>query len=72
MTTLKVKVSSKEKTTKELEDKIDDMRKLHWDKEKEAESARRELERRSFEKYEEAERRPQSCTSYLVIDHIVA
>ena len=56
MTTLKVKVSSKEKTTKELEDKIDDMRKLHWDKEKEAESARRELERRSFEKYEEAER----------------
>ena len=34
MTTLKVKVSSKEKTTKELEDKIDDMRKLHWDKEK--------------------------------------
>ena len=56
MTTLKVKVSSKEKTTKELEDKIDDMRKLHWDKEKQAESARRELERRSFEKYEEAER----------------
>jgi len=36
VTTLKVKVSSKEKTTKELEDKIDDMRKLHWDKEKEA------------------------------------
>ena len=32
------------------------MRKLQWDREKEAEGQRRDLERRNFEQHEEAER----------------
>ena len=53
---LKATISYKEKTTKELEERIDDMRKLQWDREKEAEGQRRDLERRNYEQHEEAER----------------
>ena len=53
---LKATISYKEKTTKELEDRIDDMRKIQWDREKEAEGQRRDLERRNYEQHEEAER----------------
>ena len=53
---LKATISYKEKTTKELEERIDDMRKLQWDREKETEGQRRDLERRNYEQHEEAER----------------
>ena len=53
---LKATISYKEKTTKEMEERIDDMRKLQWDKDKEAEVQRRDLERRNYEQHEEAER----------------
>ena len=53
---LKATISYKEKTAKELEERIDDMRKLQWDREKETEGQRRDLERRNYEQHEEAER----------------
>ena len=44
---LKATVEYKDKAAKELEDRIDDIRKIHFTKEKESESEKRALERSS-------------------------
>ena len=59
---MKATISYKDKATKELEERMDDLRKLHWDKEKASESVRRDLERKSYEQYEEAEKLRRSLT----------
>ena len=53
---MKATISFKDKSTKELEERMDDLRKIHWDKEQEAESARRDLERKNYQQYEETEK----------------
>ena len=48
MRSLKATVEYKDKASRELEDRIDDIRKIHYNREKESESERRALERSSL------------------------
>merc|ERR1712110_479491 len=52
---LKADIDYKIKATKQLEETIDGMQTRHWDKEREAENTRLELERKQREKTDEAE-----------------